>query len=99
MIGFNPTTIGIGFLAISAVVLGAEWHGRSVAAANAKIEAAVETSRILKKRGVLDDEVPTRDAAALCRSYGLSDDQISECMRRVAEADTESGDGGNDNPQ
>jgi hypothetical protein len=88
-----------GKIAIAALVLvlaygAGEWHGRSAASANGKLAAAENTARILKKRGVIDDQVSILDAADLCASYGLPDDQQAECVRRLREADAEPGDVG-----
>lgn len=94
-----PGKIVMGVVLLGLVYGVGQWNGRTAATANAKMAAAEETARILKKRGVLDENVSNRDAADLCRSYGLPDNQIEECMRRLVEAHAVTGNSGADNPQ
>lgn len=64
----------------------AKWMGKAEgrqAAATASLEKSVE---ILRARNVINEEVSASDASGLCRSLGLPDEQITECMRRVVDA-------------
>lgn len=52
--------------------------------------AALETSvRVLRERNQINDQVSASNAAALCSSYGLRDDEQAECVRRVSTVDPE----------
>ncbi|MBN9242420.1 MAG: hypothetical protein J0I98_06470 [Mesorhizobium sp.] len=60
-------------------------NGRQQAAVD-----ALETSvKILRERDQIDDTISAADAAALCADFGLSDADIGECVRRLAEASAE----------
>lgn len=73
---------------------GGRMHGRALERVEARLQAAQETARILRKRGEIDDEVSADNAAALCADYGLPDAEQSECVRRLLEADADAGDVG-----
>lgn len=79
--------------------LGGTWHGKEVGKAQAAAEAAANSVRILKERGKIDEQVNSTDAAVLCGSYGLSDDDKAECVRRVQQADAQPGNIGDDPPR
>lgn len=94
MLGLLASPFGKIGMAAAAVVVAfglGQWTGRSAATSNAKIEAAENTARILKKRGQIDEEVSTGDAVALCADFGLPDDQQAECVRRLLQANANSG--------
>jgi hypothetical protein len=61
-------------------------HEGRQAAAVAALEASVKQ---LRKRNDIDGQVSASDAAYLCHDFGLPDDQIDECMRRVQAASSE----------
>lgn len=87
----------------AAMVLGAaiafypaKWIGQSEAR-QAAATAALKTSvTVLRERNAINDQVTASDAGALCAALGLSDDETTECMRRMAEAPAEPTNGGND---
>lgn len=57
--------------------------------------AALETSiNVLRKRGEVDAEISAAAARELCGHFGLRDDERDECVRRLAAADADAGDGG-----
>ncbi|WP_164852541.1 hypothetical protein [Sinorhizobium meliloti] len=76
------------FIASGPVYLYGKATGRQQAAV-----AALESSvKILRKKGEIDAQVSSSDAASLCAYYGLPDDEQAECMRRVRSASAEVGD-------
>jgi len=87
----------------AAIVLGAaiafypaKWIGQSEAR-QAAATAALQTSvTVLRERNAINDQVTASDAGALCAALGLSDDETTECMRRMAETTGEPADGGSD---
>lgn len=90
-----PLVGGLGLvLGASLMFYPAKWIGASGERQAAQIRAAADTIRILKERGKIDDQVNSSDAAVLCGSYGLSDDDKAECVRRVSEAPAISGNDG-----
>lgn len=73
----------------------AKWIGESEAR-QAAATAALKTSvTVLRERNAINDEVTASDAGALCAALGLSDDETTECMRRLAEAPAEPVNGSN----
>ncbi|WP_210214286.1 hypothetical protein [Sinorhizobium meliloti] len=59
------------------------------------VAAALESSvKILRKKGEIDAQVSSADAADLCSAYGLPDDEERECVRRVRSASAETGNDG-----
>lgn len=63
-------------------------YGLSVGAESERIvhlEASITADNNRRK---IDAETSSRAASDLCRSFGLHNDAISECMRRVQETDT-----------
>lgn len=90
----------------AAAVLGAglmffpaKWIGQSEGKQMAATASLVKSVEVLRERNTIDEEVTSSDAAALCSSYGLSDADQAECVRRVQEADALAGDDGNDPAQ
>lgn len=82
-----PLAGGVGLILGAALMFyPAKWHGASSERQAAQIRAAADTIRILKERGKIDEQVNSSDAAVLCGSYGLSDDDKAECVRRIREA-------------
>jgi len=77
----------------------AKWIGQSEGKQMAATAALANSVQVLRERNTIDEEVTASDAAALCGSYGLSDDEQAECVRRVQEADALAGDDGNDPSQ
>jgi hypothetical protein len=79
-------------LAVYPAILIGRHEGRQQAA-TAALSKSVE---ILRKRNDINDQVSTSDASVLCASMGLSDDDKTECVRRVLSPDAEPGDVGID---
>jgi hypothetical protein len=76
----------LGALVVSpGVFLYGKHEGRQQAAV-AALEASVKQ---LRKRNDIDGQVSASDAAYLCHDFGLPDDEIDECMRRVQAASSE----------
>lgn len=69
----------------------AKWVGISEGKQIAATASLVKSVEVLRERNTIDEEVSASDAAALCSSFGLSDHDETECMRRVFEADANSG--------
>lgn len=66
-------------------------HGKSAGRQEAAVASLSKSVEVLRERNVINDEVSASDAADLCRSYGLSENDLGECMRRVVDADANSG--------
>lgn len=66
--------------------------GKSAGRQEAAVSALETSVKILRKKGEIDDQVSTADAASLCADYGLSADEQTECMRRVRTASAKAGD-------
>lgn len=71
-------------------------YGKSAGRADERVAALTKSVEILRERNVIDEDVSSSDAANLCGSYGLSDIEQAECMRRVQQAIAEPGNVGND---
>lgn len=74
----------------------AKWIGASAERQVVATEALKTSVTVLRERNAINDQVTASDAGALCAALGLSDDETTECMRRVAEAPAEPVNGGND---
>lgn len=66
-------------------------YGQHIQRQAAAVESLTKSVEVLRSRNAIDEEVSASDAAALCRSYGLSGDDLAECMRRVVDADADAG--------
>lgn len=62
-------------------------YGQHIQRQATAVESLSKSVGILRSRNTIDEEVSAFDAAALCRSYSLSEDDIGECVRRVVDAD------------
>ncbi|MEZ2220780.1 hypothetical protein [Rhizobium sp. RCC_161_2] len=89
--------IGAGF-ALGAVLVfyPARWIGQGEGKQIAATAALSKSVTLLRERNVVNEQVSTADAAALCADFGLSDDDTAECVRRLAEAPAKPSDVGND---
>jgi hypothetical protein len=94
MIGlFDWAKIGAGAAVGAALMLApAYFKGKAAGRQEAAVAALESSVKILRKKGEIDVQVSSSDAAALCADYGLSDDEQAECMRRVRAASAEAGD-------
>lgn len=89
MIGFLFSPIGKALGAaviVIAAVSGVYLYGKSVGRQGAAVEALERSVEVLRERNQINDEVSAYDAAALCVSFGLPDDEQRECVRRLGEA-------------
>jgi hypothetical protein len=90
---FDWAKIGAGAAVGAALMLApAYFNGKSAGRQEAAVSALETSVKILRKKGEIDVQVSSADAAALCADYGLSDDEQAECMRRVRAASAEAGD-------
>lgn len=89
-----PTLLGIGAVAVAVAYGSGYLHGGSNARAKAQVAALSQAVTVLRERNEVEDEISNSDRVALCTSMGLSDADRDECVRRLAEADAKSDDGG-----
>lgn len=88
-------SFAIGALVASGLVAPAAYlKGEHAATAAAKTAALEKTVEILHERELTNAEISHADAADLCAHLGLQDGERDECMRRVADASHEAGNGG-----
>lgn len=71
------------------VFFPAKWLGQSEGKQMAATASLAKSVEVLRERNKIDETVTASDAAALCGSYGLSDDDKAECVRRLQEADAQ----------
>ncbi|WP_207909897.1 hypothetical protein [Rhizobium sp. BK251] len=97
---FDAFKIGAGVaLGASLAFYPAKLIGRSEGRAEAVAAALSKSVEVLRERNAINDKVSASDAAALCADFFVPDsEEYRECLRRVAEADTQAGDGGNHHP-
>lgn len=77
----------------------AKWIGQSEGKQAAATASLVKSVEVLRERGQINEEVSASDAADLCGSMGLPEQDRLECMRRMAEASAEPGHDGDDPAQ
>lgn len=96
MIGlFDTLKIGAGVALGAALATGPAYlYGHSRGQASTRTAALEKTVEILQERELTNAEISRADAAALCSHLGLQDSDRDECVRRLAEADTQRGDSG-----
>ena len=70
-------------------------EGKQIAAT----ASLVKSVEVLRERNTIDDEVSASDAAALCGSFGLSDHDETECMRRIFQTNADAGNDVDDSSQ
>lgn len=86
---FSPIGKALGAAVVAVVVVvGSFAYGKSVGRQGAAVEALERSVEVLRERNVIDETVSASDAAALCRDFGLSDEDERECLRRLATRDT-----------
>lgn len=84
----NPITRALGGLVVAVgVISGVYLYGKSVGRQGAAVEALQRSVEVLRERNVIDETVSASDAAALCRDFGLPDEDERECLRRMATPD------------
>jgi hypothetical protein len=98
-----PDEIKLPLVGIIGVILGAalcfypaKWIGESEAKQAAATAALSKSVTLLRERNVINDQVSNADASALCSSFGLSDDDAAECVRRMGPANAKPDNVGND---
>lgn len=65
------------------------YAGQRSERATLAVRAAEATINNLKLRGKIDEEISSGDIRMLCGSYGLSDDETGECVRRLEAIDAD----------
>lgn len=96
MIGLlDAIKIGAGAILGAALISGPIYlYGNSAGKTEAATAALQKSIEIMRERSATDDEISRSDLAGLCRHLGLLEDDERECVRRLAEAHHETGDGG-----
>jgi hypothetical protein len=79
-------------LGAALMIAPAYFKGKAAGRQEAAVSALETSVKILRKKGEIDVQVSTADAASLCADYGLSDDDEADCLRRVRAASAEAGD-------
>lgn len=81
--------LGVG-IATGPVYLYGKSAGRNEAA-TAALQKSVD---VLRERGKIDETISRSDIFAMCGLLGLPDDERAECLRRLAQDDAVTGNGG-----
>lgn len=82
---FSPIGKALSGLVVAALVVGGAYtYGKAIGRQGAAVEALQRSVEVLRERNVIDETVSASDAAALCRDFGLSDEDERECLRRMA---------------
>ncbi|WP_051680009.1 hypothetical protein [Pseudorhizobium marinum] len=94
---FTPLGKAIGAAALALAVFSSAFlYGKSVGRQGAAVEALERSVEVLRERSEINDQVSSSDAADLCGSMGLSEQDRLECVRRLVEADPKPGHVGDD---
>lgn len=94
---FTPLGKALGAAVVAvAVFSGAFLYGKSLGRQGAAVDALERSVEVLRERSEINDQVSSSDAADLCGSMGLSEQDRLECVRRLVEADAEPGYVGDD---
>ena len=89
--------IGAGLVLGAALVFyPARWIGQGEGKQMAAAAALSKSVTLLRERNVVNDQVSTADASALCADFGLSDDDKAECVRRLQPTNAKPDNVGND---
>lgn len=98
MIGLlDGLKIGAGAVLGAVLIAGpAYFYGHARGAVSAHTDALEKTVEIFQERELTNAEISRADAAHLCAHIGLQDGDRDECVRRLAEADTDAGERGED---
>ena len=87
---FTPIGKALGAAVVAVgVISGVYLYGKSVGRQGAAVEALERSVEVLRERNQTDVEVSASDAADLCGSMGLPEQDRLECVRRLVEADPE----------
>ncbi len=68
-------------------------YGQRIERQASAVESLTTSVEALRSRNVINGEVSSSAAADMCRSYGLPDAEIGECVRRVVDADADARNG------
>lgn len=93
-----PGKLAMATLALALAYGAGHLSGAANARAKAKAEALQAAVKVLRERNEVDDQISSVDRGALCAAMGLSDGDREECVRRLAQIDAATGNGGNDHP-
>ncbi|WP_017263297.1 hypothetical protein [Sinorhizobium meliloti] len=66
------------------IVAPAYFKGKAAGRGEAAVSALETSVKTLRKKGEINAQVSSSDAASLWAYYGLPDDEQAECMRRFA---------------
>lgn len=82
--------IGSGTVVGAVLVSGPLYlYGKHEGRSQAAVAALEKSVSDLRQRNKIDETISASDAAALCRDFGLSDEEQRECMRRRQAANTQ----------
>ncbi len=82
--------IGSAALAGAILVSGPLYlYGKHEGRSQAAVAALEKSVSDLRQRNKIDENISASDAAALCRDFGLSDEEQRECMRRIQAANSQ----------
>ena len=94
---FDYIKFGAGIaLGAALVFYPARWIGQSEGKQMAAVAAISKSVTVLRERNVVNDQVSTSDASALCADLGLSDADQAECVRRLQPTNSKPDNVGND---
>ena len=83
-------------LGAALVFYPARWIGQGEGKQMAAAAALSKSVTLLRERNVVNDQVSTADASALCADFGLSGDDEAECVRRLRPTNAKPDNVGND---
>lgn len=85
---FNWLQIGAGAALGALVVLAPAYlYGKREGRQEAAVSALEATVKALHDRDEINAAISTAGAVDLCRDFGLSVDEATECVRRIREAE------------
>jgi hypothetical protein len=78
-------------VAATALACGSYHLGHQEGRQQAAAEALIKTVELFQTREKTNADITASDAFELCAHFGLSADDQRQCVRRLAEADTKTG--------
>jgi hypothetical protein len=72
-------------------VMPAYYYGKHEGRQEAAVAALTASVKAVNSRNEINEDISASDAARLCADFGLSDDDRSECVRRMGEAASKPG--------
>lgn len=92
-LALNKYTMALAGLVGVVVVLTTTFYlGKGAGEREAAAEALARTVKVMQEREVIDEKVSRSTASELCGSFGLSDADRQQCVRRVEETQSKPGD-------